>query len=259
MRRQRGKSDPIDAENAARAVLAGTATAIPRSAEGSVEMIRHLKVARDGAVKARTQAMVTLKALIVTVPDELRQQLRGLSKMALIERCAGLSPGPVTSPTASAKHSLCAMARRWKGLNDEVKEHDILLGKLTKAHAPDLVDAFGIGADTAAEVLVTIGDNPERIRSQAAFAKLAGVCPVPASSGKTTRHRLNHGGHRHLNSALYRVATVRMRFHQPTIDYVAGRTAEGKTKQEIIRCLERYLAREIYQLIKAQQTTRTAA
>ncbi|WP_406011804.1 hypothetical protein OG520_01005 [Streptomyces sp. NBC_00984] len=145
MRRQRGKSDPIDAE----------------SAEGSMEMIRHLKVARDGAVKARTQAMVPLKALIVTVPDELRQQLQGLSKMALIERCAGLRPGPVTSPTASAKYSLRAMARRWKGLNDEAKEHDTLLGELTKAHAPDLIDAFGIGADTAAEVLVTVGDNPE--------------------------------------------------------------------------------------------------
>ncbi|MFG2631217.1 transposase [Streptomyces sp. NPDC048473] len=185
VRRQRGKSDPIDAENAARAVLAGTATAAPKSGEGTVEMIRHLKIARDGAVKARTQAMVTLKALIVTVPDELRQQLQGLPKMTLIERCAGLRPGPVTSPAASAKHSIRAMARRWKDLHDEVKEHDVLLGQLTKGHAPDLVDAFGIGADTAAEVLVTVGDNPERIRSQAAFAKLAGVCPVPASSGKT--------------------------------------------------------------------------
>jgi transposase len=253
VRRQRGKSDPIDAENAARAVLAGTATATPKSAEGTVEMIRHLKIARDGAVKARTQAMVTLKALIVTIPDELRQQLQGLPKMTLIERCAGLRPGPVTSPAASAKHAIRAMARRWKDLHDEIKEHDALLVELTKTHAPDLVDAFGIGADTAAEVLVTVGDNPERIRSQAAFAKLAGVCPVPASSGKTNRHRLNRGGHRQLNSALYRVVIVRMRFHQPTIDYVTRRTAEGKTKQEIIRCLKRYLAREIYQYVKAKQ------
>lgn len=179
VRRQRGKSDPIDAENAARAVLAGTATATAKSAEGTVEMVRHIKIARDGAGKARTQAMVTLKALIVTVPDELRQQLQGLPKTTLIERCAGLRPGPVTSPAASAKHSIRAMARRWKDLNDEVKEHDALLGALTKAHAPELVDAFGIGADTAAEVPVTVGDNPERIRSQAAFGKLAGGLPRP--------------------------------------------------------------------------------
>ncbi|MFE7042724.1 transposase [Streptomyces atratus] len=138
------------------------------------------------------------------------------------------------------------MARRWKDLHDEVKEHDTLLGELTKAHAPDSVDAFGIGEDTAAEILVAVDDNPERIRSQAAFAELAGVCPVPASSGKTNRHRLNRGGHRRLNSALYRVVIVRMRFHQPTIDYVARRTRRGQDETEDQRCLERYLAREIY-------------
>jgi transposase len=251
VRRQRGKSDPIDAENAARAVLAGTATATPKSAEGTVEMIRHTKIARDTAVKSRTQAMVTLKALIVTVPDELREQLQGLPKMTLIDRCAGLRPGTVTSVLASAKRSLRSLARRWLVLDEEIKDHDRLLGELTRQQAPELVEAFGIGADTAAEVLVVVGDNAERIRSQAAFAKLAGVCPVPASSGRTDRHRLNRGGHRQLNSALYRVVIVRMRFHQPTIDYVARRTSEGKTKKEIIRCLKRYLAREIYQMVKA--------
>ncbi|MEV0186130.1 IS110 family transposase [Streptomyces sp. NPDC050625] len=251
VRRQRGKSDPIDAENAARAVLAGTATATPKSAEGTVEMIRHTKIARDTAVKARTQAMVTLKALIVTVPDELREQLQGLPKMTLIDRCAGLRPGTVTSVLASAKRSLRSPARRWLALDEEIKDHDRLLGELTRQQAPELVEAFGIGADTAAEVLVVVGDNPERIRSQAAFAKLAGVCHVPASSGRRDRHRLNRGGHRQLNSALYRVI-VRMRFHQPTIDYVARRTREGKTKKEIIRCLKRYLAREIFQMVKAK-------
>ncbi len=206
-------------------------------------MIHHIKIARDGAVKARTQAMVTLKALIVTVPAELREHLTGLSKTALIERCAGLRPGELTTPPASAKHALRSLARRWQDLTEEIKIHDQLLAKLTKQHAPDLVDAFGIGPDTAAEVLILVGDNPERIRSQATFAKLAGVCPIPASSGKTVRHRLNRGGHRQVNAALYRTVIVRMRFHQPTIDYVARRTAEGKTKQEIIRCLKRYLAR----------------
>jgi transposase len=145
-----------------------------------------------------------------------------------------------------------ALARRWLHLNEEIKEHEAILEELTTQQAPDLVDAFGIGADTAAEVLIVVGDNPERIRSQAAFAKLAGVAPIPASSGATIRHRLNRGGHRQLNAALYRVVIVRMRFHQPTIEYVARRTTDGKTKQEIIRCLKRYLAREIYQAIKAR-------
>jgi transposase len=169
VRRQRGKSDPIDAENAARAVLAGTATATPKNAEGTVEMIRHTKIARDTAVKARTQAMVTLKALLVTVPDELREQLTGLSKMALLERCAGLRPGPMSSTVASAKRALRALARRWLDLDQEIKEHDILLEQLTTQQAPELVNTFGIGADTAAEVLIVVGDNPERIHSQAAF------------------------------------------------------------------------------------------
>lgn len=171
--------------------------------------------------------------------------------MTLIDRCAGLRPGTVTSVPASAKRSLRSLARRWLVLDEEIKDHDRLLGELTRQQAPELVEAFGIGADTAAEVLVVVGDNPERIHSQAAFAKLAGVCPVPASSGRTDRHRLNRGGHRQLNSALYRVVIVRMRFHQPTIDYVARRTSEGKTNKEIIRCLKRYLAREIYQMVKA--------
>ncbi|MDX2828485.1 transposase [Streptomyces ipomoeae] len=171
--------------------------------------------------------------------------------MVLIERCAGLRPGTVTTILASAKRSLRSLARRWLNLDEEIKDHDRLLGGLTRQQAPELVEAFGIGADTAAEVLVVVGDNPERIRSQAAFAKLAGVCPVPASSGRTDRHRLNRGGHRQLNSALYRVVIVRMRFHQPTIDYVTRRTSDGKTKKEIIRCLKQYLAREIYQMVKA--------
>ncbi len=261
VRRQRGKTDPIDAENAARAVLAGTATATPKSAEATVEMLRQLKIARDTAVKARTQAMITLKALVVTAPPELREPLDGLSKMALIDRCAGLRPGPVTTPTAATKHALRALARRWLTLTEEIKTHDELLETLTARHAPQLVAQFGIGADTAAEMLMLAGDNPQRIRSEAAFAKLCGACPVPASSGKTVRYRLNRGGHRQANAALYRVVIVRMRFHQPTIDYVARRTAEGKSKAEIIRCVKRFLAQEIYHLIRPpeDQATPSAA
>ena len=249
VRRQRGKSDPIDAENAARAVLAGVATATPKSAEGLAEMIRVLKVARDQAVTDRTQAIITLKTLLVTAPVELREQLRSLTGRRLAATCAALRPGPITTPSAAAKHAVRALAQRWITLDAEVGEHDKIIAALVQQAAPALTLAFGIGVDTAAEILIVVGDNPERIHSQAAFAKLAGVAPVPASSGMHQRHRLNRGGHRQLNAALYRTVIVRMRFHEPTIAYVTRRTAEGKTKREIIRCLKRYLAREIYQIL----------
>jgi transposase len=247
LRRRKGKSDAADAEGAARSVLSGQATALPKSGAGGVEMIRHLKVARDTAVKARTQAILTLKALIVGAPAALREQLdlvRG--KMALLRRCAALRPGPITSTTASAKAALRAIARRWMALDEEIRGHDAHLEALTAACAPELVRAHGMAAGTAAEMLLLVGDNPERIRSEAAFAKLCGACPVPASSGKTTRHRLNRGGNRRANAALYRVVITRMRGHQPTLDYVRRRTAEGKAKAEIIRCPKRFVAREIH-------------
>lgn len=256
-RRNRGKSDPIDAENAARAVLAGTGTATPKTADGTSEMIREIKIARDTAVKARTQAIITLKALVVTCPDELRHELQPLSKATLRERCAGLRPGAVTSTLAAAKHALRSLTRRWQQLDAEIKTHAKLLDTLTESAAPRLRAAFGIGADTTAEMLILAGDNPDRIHSEAAFAKLCGACPIPASSGNTQRHRLNYGGHRQANSALYRCIIVRMRFHQPTIDYVTRRTAEGKTKRETIRCLKRYLAREIYRTLTAPPTATT--
>jgi len=144
-------------------------------------------------------------------------------------------------------------------LEEETTGLQALIKDLVKRAAPQLLDAFGVGVDTAAEVLIVAGDNPERIRSEAAFAKLAGVSPIPASSGQTTgRHRINYGGHRQLNAALYRVVIVRMRFHQPTIAYFARRTAEGKTKRDIIRCLKRYIAREIYRLLKTPHIEATA-
>jgi transposase len=248
-RRERGKSDPIDAENAARAVLAGKATGVPKTADGTSEMIREIKIARDTAVKARTSAIITLKALVVTAPDELRHELQPLSKARLRDRCAGLRPGEMSTPLAAAKHALRSLARRWQDLEREIKEHDRLLDTLTAKTAPALREAFGIGVDVAAEMLVLAGDNPKRIRSEAAFAKLCGASPIPASSGATQRHRLNWAGHRQANSALYRSVIVRMRFHPPTIAYVERRTAEGKSKREIIRCLKRYLAREIYRYI----------
>ena len=157
-----------------------------------------------------------------------------------------MRPGPLTTTTASAKAGLRAIARRWLDPDAEIGSHDVHLGRLTERCAPEMVAAPGVGAGTAAEMLILVGDNPERIHSEAALAKLCGACPVPASSGKTTRHRLNRGGNRQANAALYRVVMVRMRAHQPTLDYVRRRTAEGKSKPEIIRCLKRFVAREIF-------------
>lgn len=226
LRYQRGKDDVVDAESAARSVLAGQVTARPKSGTSTVEMIRHLKVARDAAVKARSQAMHALEAIIVSAPSALREKLDRLAgKMTLLRHLAALRPGSLTSTTASAKVSLRAIARRWLALDAEVKDHDTNLGELTQQLAPDLMQAHGMGVGTAAEVPILIGDNPDRIHSEAALAKLCGACPAPASSGKTTRHRLNRGGNRQANAALYRVVIVRMRAHQPTLDYVSRRTA----------------------------------
>ena len=258
-RRAAGKSDTIDAEVAARSVLAGQSTAIPKTADGAVKMMRQLKITRDTAVKARTMAMNTLKQIIVHAPPVLREALHDLTDHGLLTRCAGLRPGPIDTPTASAKHTLRALARRWMALTDEIAIHDQHLARLTTETSPTLREGFGVGAHTAAELLILFGDNPDRIRSDAAFAKLCGACPIPASSGMTTgRHRLNRGGHRQANAALYRAVIVRMRFHQPTRDYVARRTADGRTKREIIRCLKRFLAREIYQRVMTDFRTRQA-
>lgn len=257
-RRTDGKNDTLDAESAARSVLAGTATAIPKTADGTAEMVRQLKVARDTAVKARSAAMIALKTLIVNAPDELREELEPLGDRLLIERCAQLVPGQLRTPAATAEHALRALALRWRMLSAEITEHDTLLDALTAEAVPTLRSAFGIGPDGAAEMLIVAGDNPTRIRSDAAFAKLCGACPIPASSGLTHRHRLFRGGHRQANAALYRIVIVRLRWHQPTIDYVARRTAEGLSKKDIIRCLKRFVAREVYRALLADHTAREA-
>ena len=220
-------------------------------------MIRHFKIARDTAVKGRTQAMQTIKAIIVGVPAALREQFDAVNgKMALIRRLAALRPGPITSALGSAKASLRAIARRWLALDAEIRDHDSQLEALTVVLAPELIKAHGIATGTAAEMLLVVGDNPERIHSEAAFAKLCGACPIPASSGKTNRHRLNRGGNRQANAALYRVVIVRMRGHKPTLDYVRRRTADGKSRSEIIRCLKRYVAREIFGYLSARRKLR---
>ncbi|HEX6516114.1 MAG TPA: IS110 family transposase [Nocardioidaceae bacterium] len=258
-RRKDGKNDTLDAENAARSVLAGTATAVPKTADGTAEMVRQLKIARDTAVKARSAAIIALKTLLVNAPGELRETLEPLSDRLLLARCAQLSVGAMHTPAAAVRHALRALALRWRVLTDEIATHDALLDTLTAAAVPTLRAAFGIGPDAAAEMLIVAGDNPARIRSDAAFAKLCGACPIPASSGITHRHRIFRGGHRHANAALYRIVIVRLRWHQPTIDYVARRTAQGLSKKDIIRCLKRFVAREVYRALLADHAAREAA
>ena len=251
-RRAVGKSDTGDAESAARSVLAGQAPTTPKTGDGVVEMIRQLKIARDTAGKARTAAMVPLKQIVVNAPPHLRAALHALTDHRLLTRGAALRPGPLDTPTAAAKHTLRALARRWLALAEGIATHDQHLTRLTTKAAPRRLEGFGVGAHTAAQMLIIFGDNPDRIRSEAAFAKLCGACPIPASSGMTTgRHRLYRGGHRQANAALHRTVVVRMRLHQPTVDSVARRTAGGRTRREIIRCLKRFLAREIYQRVMA--------
>ena len=222
-------------------------------------MMRQLKITRDTAVKARTTAMTTLQQIVVHAPPVLREALHALTDHGLRTRGAGLRPGPIDTPTASAKYTLRALARRWMALTEEMALHDQHLARLTTETSPTRREGFGVGAHTAAELLIVFGDNPDRIRSDAAVATRCGACPLPASSGMTTgRHRLNRGGHRHANAALYRAVIVRMRDHQPTVDDVARRTADGRTKREIIRCLKRFLAREIYQRVMTDFRTRQA-
>jgi len=257
-RRNNGKSDTLDAETAARSVLAGIATAIPKAADGAAEMVRQIKVARDTAVKARSTAIITLKALIVNAPGEIREALEPLTDRKLIDRCARLLPGAIDDTTASTKHAVRALATRWLALSTEIASHDEALDAITQTAAPTLRAAFGIGPDSAAEMMIVAGDNPARVRSEAAFAKLCGACPIPASSGVTHRHRLFRGGHRQANAALYRIVTVRMRWHQPTIEYVTRRTAQGLSKKDIIRCLKRFVAREIYHSLLHDHRARTA-
>jgi transposase len=249
-RRNLQKSDPSDAEAAARAVLAGEASGKPKSADGRVEMIRTLRAARRSAIKARTQAANQLQALCMTAPEQLRDRLRGLSTKELVCVAARfrLAGDPTDVPTAT-KFALRSVARRYETLSEEIAELDAQLERLVAQAAPELLSLPGIGTDNAATLLVVAGDNPQRLGSEASFASLCGVAPIEASSGKVVRHRLNRGGNREANRALYMTCLARMRRDLRTQEYVARRTAEGKSKREIIRCLKRYVAREVYRVL----------
>lgn len=257
-RRRKGKSDTVDAEMAARAVLAGDATATPKAGDGPVEALRQLRLARSGAMKARTAAANQMHSLTDTAPDELRARLRGLTTLQRARLCARLRPGDVLTPAGAAKRALRSVAQRWLALRDETLELTNDIKQLLDTIAAPMLERHGVGYETAGTLLCAAGDNPERLHTEAGYAALCGSSPVRVSSGKTNRHRLNRAGDRQANSALWTIVMVRIRSkHAPTIAYIERRTAEGLTKRDAIRCLKRYVAREIYNDIRSIITTTT--
>jgi len=250
-RRGRGKSDATDAECAARAVLAGDAKNIPKAHNGAAEALRTLSLVRRSAVKAKTQTINQIRALLVSAPQTIRDAVYKADAAKCVAACAALSQGAVSVALAGLQTALRLLAKRWTALYEELHELDAQLARLTKKAAPRLLARFGVGPQTAATLLVTAGDNPTRLHSEAALAALCGTSPLQASSGKTHRHRLNRGGDRQANNALWTIAMVRMRSDARTRDYVAKRTSQGLSKKEIHRCLKRYIVRELYPLILA--------
>ena len=250
-RARQGKSDPLDAVSAARAALSGRASGTPRGRDGAVEAIRALMVAKRSARHERTQAINQARALIMTGPEELRARFVRRSPAQLIAAIAALRPRPGDVPGYATRVALRELGRRARFLDAQLDRLDELIGPLVTARAPGLLALHGVGPDTAALLLVAAGDHPERLRSESSWAHLCGVAPIPASSGKVAgRYRLNRGGNREASQALWRIVITRMRFHPATRAYVERRTKEGLSKREIIRCLKRYVAREVYRHLR---------
>ena len=257
-RRRRGKSDRLDAEMAARAVLAGDATALPKAGDGPVEALRQLRLARSGAMKARTAAANQLHSVCDTAPDQIRTQLRGLTTRRQVKLAARFRAGDPLTPIGGAKRALVAIARRWITLDAEIAELDQAIKQILDAIATPLLAHHGVGYETAGALLCTAGDNPERLRTESSFAALCGTSPVPVSTGNSQRRRLNRAGDRRANSALWTIVMVRLRSrHAPTITYVERRVSEGHSKRDAIRCLKRFVARELYNDIQAITRTNT--
>jgi transposase len=247
-RHRKGKSDSVDAVAAARAALSGTASGLPKRRDGNVEAIRVLMIARRSAVDTRIETLNQLRHIVFTATSEIRTKFTGLTAISVANKASALKPrksddDPVRHMTLV---TIRILGRRIQYLREEAKTINRLLRPLIRQTAPGLLEIYGVGYDTAAKLLVAAGDNPQRIRSEAAWAHLCGVAPIPASSGKTIRHRLNRGGNRQANSALYHIVLTRMKHHQATRDYVARRLGEGKTMGEIARILKRYAAREVF-------------
>jgi transposase len=254
-RRRRGKNDDLDAQSAAHAAFAGRRTVTPRSRDGMIEALRVLSACRKTAVAARRVALQMIHNTIVCAPDGLREALRRMTRMQLVRTLAAWRPDLTGYRDVEAAYriGLKSLARRYLELHDEIADLDAMIGAIVDELAPELVARNSIGRNGAPQLLLTAGDNPERLRSEAGFAALCGVSPVPASSGKTVRHRLNRGGDRAANSALHIIAIGRLRTDARTKAYVARRMAEGHSKLEAIRCLKRYIAREVFTLITQRQ------
>jgi transposase len=251
VRRRAGKSDTIDAIEAARAALSGRAAGIAKTADGNVEAIRTLLIAKRSARDTRIKCLNQIRHLGFTAPDDLRERLRGVPRGRLARTAAALRPTTQTDPVVYAtKLALQTLGRRVVELDLSTERLDAQIARLVRATAPDLLAVDGVGIDTAAILLVAAGDNPQRLRSEAAWAHLCGVAPIQASSGKTIRHRLDRGGNRQANHALWRIVFTRMSGDPRTRSYVARRVDEGRSKPEIIRILKRYVAREVYKHLR---------
>jgi transposase len=250
-RRRQGKSDPLDAVSAARAALSGRACGEPKGRDGAVEAIRTLMVAKRSARSERTQTINQARALVLTGPDDIRTRFATHTAADLVAELAALRPRPGDASGYATRVALRELGRRAQFLDAQLGRLDELIVPLVAARAPGLLALYGVGADTAALLLIAAGDHPQRLRSEAAWAHLCGVAPIPASSGKVTRWRLNPGGNREANHALWRIVITRMSSHPATRAYVARRAKEGLSKKEIIRCLKRYVAREIYRHLRA--------
>ncbi len=245
-RRRHGKSDPLDAISAARAAQSGRACGASKGRDGAVEAIRALMVAKRTARSERTQTVNQARSLVLTGPDDIRVRFTHHTTAGLVAELAALRPRPGEVVGYATRIALRELGRRAEFPGGQLERLDELIVPLVTVRAPGLLSLYGVGPDTAALLLIAAGDHPGRLHSEAAWAHLCAAAPIPASSGKTVRHRLNPGGDRQANHALWRIVITRMSSHPPTRTYVERRSKEGLSKTEIIRCLKRYVAREIY-------------
>lgn len=253
-RRRQGKSDPIDAINAARAVLSDSAATTPKGRDGYVEAVRQIRATRRSSVKARRAALHQIHSLLWCAPEPLRAQLGGYDRAAMVARCARLrvpSAAALDDPVTGARRMLRRLAKRIQMLDEEIAEANDELDAILTKHAPNLLAVTGVGTEAAGQMLTTAGENIDRLKSEASLARLCGVAPIPACSGNTTRHRLHRGGDRDANSSIHLIVVNRLRWHQPTKRYLERRTQEGKTKKEVMRCLKRAVVRELYRALQA--------